>query len=153
MAKASITRIDSRVGAHDAAGQLSTRDSAHQMLAKLKEHDADFHKLHLTIVDLTADEGTLSTEQLVLDKHDDIVVSLTIRTLALMEAPRLVLAATVTERDLLLRRCDRLESHLGETDSALASLTGEDKCLLEQHREQLLDFKKEMSISITASCP
>ena len=115
------------------------------MLTKLKEHDADFHKLHLTIVDLTDDKGTLSTEQLVLDKHDNIVTSLTVRILALVEATRPVLAATVTERDLLLCRCYRFESHLGETDSALASLTGEDKCSLEQHRKQLLNFKKELS--------
>ena len=32
-----------------------------------------------------------------------------------------------------------------ETDMALSSLTHEDTCRLEQHHEQLLDFKKEMS--------
>ena len=83
--KALITRIDSRLSALEgAAGQPSTRDSVRQMLAKLKEHDADFRKLHLTIVDLTDDEGTLSTEQVVLDEHDDIVASLTVHVKQLL---------------------------------------------------------------------
>ena len=96
----SITRIDSRLGALEgAADQPSTRDSARQMLAIFKEHDADFRKFHLTIVELTDDEGTLSTEQVALDEHD-ILASLTVRILALVEATRPVPAAKVTERDL-----------------------------------------------------
>ena len=51
---------------------------------------------------------------------------------------------TISERDLLIRWCDRLKSHLAEMGSALTSLSGEDRCRLEQHHKQLLDFKKEM---------
>lgn len=146
VAKASITRIDTRLGTLEGdAEHPSTRDSARQMLAKLKEHDAEFRKLHLTVIDLTDDEEALIAEQAVLDDHDDVVASLTVRILALVDSTRPASATTVSGRDLLLRRCDRLESRLGDTDSALASLSGEDKCLLEQHHEQLLDFKKEMS--------
>ena len=54
-------------------------------------------------------------------------------------------AKTICEYDLLIRRCDCFESRLAETDTALTSLSREDVCRLEQHHEQLLDFKKEMS--------
>ena len=146
VAKASITRIDTRLGTLEGeADRPSTRDAARQMLAKLKEHDAKFRRIHLTVIDLTDDEEALATEQAVLDEHDDLVASLTVRILAL-DSARTVSTPTVSDRDLLLRRCDRLESRLTDTNSALTSLSGEDRCLLEQHHEQLLDFKKEISV-------
>ena len=43
------------------------------MLAKLKEHEAEFRKIHLTIFHLTNDEEALATEQVVLDGHGDLV--------------------------------------------------------------------------------
>lgn len=145
VAKASITRIDTRLGTLEGeADRPSTRDAARQMLAKLKEHDAEFRRIHLTVIDLTDDEEALATEQAVLDEHDDLVASLTVRILAL-DSARTVSTPTVSDRELLLRRCDRLDSRLTDTNSALTSLSGEDRCLLEQHREQLLDFKKEIS--------
>ena len=65
VAKGSITRIDTRLGTlEDDADRPGIRDSARQMLAKLKEHDAEFRKIHLTLIDLIdeADEETLLTE-------------------------------------------------------------------------------------------
>ena len=64
----------------------STRDTARQMLAKLKEHDADYRRLHLSVVDLTDGDEPLEAEQVTLDVHDDLVASLTIRIMALIES-------------------------------------------------------------------
>ena len=64
----------------------STRDTARQMLAKLKEHDTDYRRLHLSVVDLTDGDEPLEAEQVTLDVHDDLVASLTIRIMALIES-------------------------------------------------------------------
>ena len=147
VAKGSITRIDTRLGNLEGdADRPGLRDSARQMLAKLKEHDAEFRKIHLTLIDLIDEEEILIAEQATLDEHDDLVASLTVRIMTLADsASRSSSTTTISERDLLMRRCDRLETRLTETDTALSSLTREDTCRLEQHHEQLLDFKKEMS--------
>lgn len=113
------------------------------MLAKLKEHDADFKKNHLTLIDLIDDDETLIAEQGTLDEHDDLVASLTVRIMALADATNPTSSREVSPRELLARRCSRLESRLSETDSALTSLSHEDVCRLQQHREQLSDFKRE----------
>ena len=130
----------------------NTRDSARQMLAKLKEHDAEFRKIHLTLIDLIDDDEVLITEQATLDEHDDLVASLTVRIMALADsAHRGASSKTVSKHELLVRRCDHFESRLTETDTALRSLTHEDVCRLEQHHEQLLDFKKCQK-SMTSYC-
>ena len=131
VAKASITRIENR-------------DFARQMLAKLKEHDADFKRIPRTIIDLLDDNETLATEQALLDEHDDIVASLTVRIMALADSTNTTSTTKVSESELLSRRCDCLETRLTGTETALTSLTHEDVCRLE-HREELLDFKKELS--------
>lgn len=115
----------------------NVRDSARQLLAKLKEHDADFRKTHLTLVELIDDEE-LSTEQATLDEHDH-VASLTVRIMNLVDATNPTSSREVSTHELLVRRCERLESRLTETKTAL---TREDVCKLLQYQEQLLDFKK-----------
>ena len=76
------------------------------MLAKLKEHDAEFRKIHLTLIDLI-DEETLIAEQDTLDEHNDLVASLTVRIMTLADsASRSSSTTTISERDLLMRRCD-----------------------------------------------
>ena len=136
VAKGSITRINALLGKLEGeAHHPSTCDSARQILAKLKEHDTEFRKIHLTLID---NDETLIAEQATLDEHDDLVASLC----ALADsAHRSTSAKTISECDLV-RRCDCFESRLMETDTAL---TCEDACQLEQHHEQLLDFRKEMS--------
>ena len=41
----------------------------------LKEHDAEFRRIHVTVIDLIDDDDTLITEQAFLDEHDDLVAS------------------------------------------------------------------------------
>ena len=145
VAKASITRIESRLT--DLEGdpdRPNVRDSARQMLAKLKEHDADFKTIHLTLIDLTDDDEILITEQSTLDEHDDLVAALTVRIMALADSTT-TSTREVSAREFLVRRCDRLESRLTETVTALTSLTHEDVCKLQQYQEQALDFKREIA--------
>ena len=51
----------------------------------------------------------------------------------------------IRESEILSRRCDLLESRLKDMDTALSSLTPDDLSRLEQHHEQLLHFKGEIS--------
>ena len=147
--KGSIIYIDTRLGTlRDDADHPDIRDSTRQMLAKLKEHDAEFRKIHLTLIDLIdkADEETLLTEEATLDEHDNLVALLTVRIMKFADSAfRASSTSTISERDVLMRRCDRLKTRLTATDTVLSSLTREDTCQLEQHHEQLFDFKKEMS--------
>ena len=144
VAKGSITCIETRLNALEGeTDRPNTRDAARQMLAKLKEHDADFRKNHLTLIDLVEDDETLIAEQATQDENDDLIASLTVRILALADATSPTSTREVSPRELLVRRCSRLESRLSETDTALSSLSHEDVCRLQQHQEQLSNFKRE----------
>ena len=74
------------------------------MLAKLKEHDAEFRSVHLTIVDLIDEYGLLLTEQTSLDEHDDLVASLTIRIMTLVDSVTPASSRAVSKAELLSRR-------------------------------------------------
>ena len=84
----------------------STRDTARQMLAKLKEHDAEFRRLQLAIVD---DDESLEAEQVTLDTHDYLVASLTIRIMALIETTNPACPPRIEGRELLARKCTCLK--------------------------------------------
>ena len=96
----------------------------------------------MTLIDLIEDDDTLIDEQVTLDDHDDLVAALTVRILTLADSTP---TREVSARELLARRCDRLESRLTETDTALTSLTHEDTFKLQQYQEQALDFKREIA--------
>ena len=103
VAKGSITRIETRLATIEGTpDQPNIRDSARQMLAKLKEHDADFRKIHLAIIDLTEDEDpALPDEQAVLDEHDDLVATLAVRIMALADAAISTSTRSVSECEIL----------------------------------------------------
>ena len=112
-------------------------------MVKLKEHDADFKRNHLALIDLVDDdEATLTGEQAALDEHDDLVATLTVRIMALADATTRTFSREVSAHELLVRLCKHLESRLSETAAALMSLSHEDVCRLQQYQEQTLDFKK-----------
>ena len=96
--KGSITRIETRLnaleGEHD---HPNVRDSARQMLAKLKEHDAEFRRIHVTVIDLIDDDDTLITEQALLDEHDDLVASLTVCIMTLADSANPSSTKTISE--------------------------------------------------------
>ena len=85
VAKASLTRLDTRLKALEGAtDQPTTRDSARQLSSKLKEYDAEFKAAHLSLIDLIDNEGALEGEQAALDAHEDLVASLALRIEALI---------------------------------------------------------------------
>ena len=130
VAKGSITRIGTRLYQLEGeSDRPNTRDTARQLLAKLKEHDADFKRNHLALIDLVDDdEATLTDEQVALDDHDDLVATLTVRIMALADATTHTFPREVSARELLVRWCKRLESRLSETAAALTSLSHKDVC-------------------------
>lgn len=68
MAKASITRLASRLKEHEGrTSDPSTLTLGQQMLKKLEDLDGDFRTHHLSLIDLVEDEETLETEQVTLD--------------------------------------------------------------------------------------
>ena len=146
VAKGSITRIETRLHELEGeSGQPSTRDAARQLLAKLKEHDADFKRNHLALIDLVDDDDTLTGEQAALDAHDDLVAILTVRVMAFADAATRSSSTEVSARELLVRRCTRVESRLADTTAAVTSLSHDDVCRLQQYQEQASDFKKEIA--------
>ena len=79
------------------------------MLAKLKEHEAEFRTIHVTVIDLIDDDDTLITEQALLDEHDDLVASVTVRIMTLADSPN------VGTRPHIERRRDKKEGQRGIT--------------------------------------
>ena len=85
VAKACIIRIGTRLNELESdSSHLNPLDAARQMLAKLKEHDADF-KESLTL-DLIEHEVILTPQQGTLYEHDNLVATLTVRILALADS-------------------------------------------------------------------
>ena len=141
VAKGSITRIETRLATLEGTpDQPNILDSARQMLAKLKEHDADFRKIHLAIIDLTEDEDpALPDEQAVLDEHDDLVATLTMRIMA-----RLVTYhANLASHDDILRR-------FWEIEDSQISLSPEERATV-QHFE--LNHSRASSGRFVVSLP
>ena len=146
--RASITRLGNRLrdleAAPDAPGVV---DRARQLVTKLDALDADFKSLYFQTVDLIDDKETeeLEREQQTLDKHDDDVTSLSVRLQQLIvkhSGP-----GATNARKSLSRKLSRLERSLKAVDEALGAV-GEDHDgvpLLEQHREQLADYKKQLT--------
>jgi hypothetical protein len=148
VAKASITRLDTRLKALEGAtDRPTTRDSARQLSTKLKEYDAEFKTAHLSLVDLVDDDEALKGEQAALDAHEDFVASLAVRIEALLACVESSSVTKIDERKLLSCRLKRLQECLSAADKAINGLSGEEKdsCRLKQHDEQLRDYKKELS--------
>ena len=87
---------------------------------------------------------TLTGEQAALDAHDDLVASLIVRMMALADAATRSFSSEVSTREVLVRRCARVESRLADTTAALTSLSHDDMCRLQQHQERAFDLKKEI---------
>ena len=111
-------------------------------MAKLRQHDAEFKRNHFDLVD---NDDTLTGEQANLDDHDDLVATLMVRLMALADNATRTSPREVDSRELLVRQCKRLESHLLETAAACTPLSHNDVCRLQQYQEQTSDFKKEIA--------
>ena len=56
------TRLETRLSAMESTPDEDTIDNARQLLSKLRMCDMDFKDLHMSMVDLIDDEGTVLAE-------------------------------------------------------------------------------------------
>ena len=145
--KASITRLSSRLTALEGmVEEPDTHDHAQRLSTKLETLDAEFKTHHFAVIDLIDDDGTLGREHETLDQHDDDVTSLAVRLQKLITAS----SATPTNSDhrkVLTRKLQHLEKSLTVVSKNVSSLSSrpEDVCRLQQHEEQLSDYRKDLA--------
>ena len=123
-----------------------TNDHAQRLSIKLETLDAEFKTHHFAVIDLIDDDGTLGREQETLDQHDDDVTSLAVRLQKLITAS----SATPTNSDhrkVLTRKLQHMEKSVTVMSENVSSLSSrpEDVCRLQQHEEQLSDYKKDLA--------
>ena len=145
--KASITCLSSRLTELESmVEEPDTHDHAQRLSTKLETLDAEFKTHHFAAIDLIDDYGTLGREQETLDQHDDDVTSLAVRLQKLITAS----SATPTNSDhrkVLMHKLQHLEKSLTVVSENVSSLSSrpEDVCRLQQHEEQLSDYKKDLA--------
>lgn len=149
--RGSITRLGKRLRELEATPTgPEVGDGARQSATKLETLDKDYKSLHFDVVDLIDDEEMeeLEKEQEVLDKHDDDVASIALRLQQLISKSGSP-ADTIGVRKSSSRKLSRLERSLNSTEEALSAMgEGEGHSnipLLEQYREQLIDYKREIA--------
>lgn len=71
VARASITRLRTKVAKLEGSPGPDSLDIARRFTTRLETLDAEYKVHHYAIVDLLDDEGDLGREQEILDEHDD----------------------------------------------------------------------------------
>ncbi len=146
--RSSLTRIETRVAELEAKGELSPGDrlTAQTLSGRLENLDSDFKAYHFAIVDLVEDP---STEQEVIDNHDDKMADLTVRINQLTaRSPADSPAVGSTPSRRLTKRLDHLDGSFRLIVEAVDSNGPEaevDSCLFHQHEEQLGILKAELA--------
>ena len=139
--RASITRLRNRLS--ELEGSLDL-DQARSLTSRLQTLDAEYKVHHYAIIDLLDDETALENEQETLDEHDDHVAQLVIRI------EKIVATCSSTDSNqtkIDFKRLKHLEKRLSTVLESISSLPTDDDriCLLQQHEEQLSEFKTEFS--------
>ena len=133
--KRSLTRICNNLKTLEATPDV---DHAKQLISKLEDLNKDFKSVHFSIIDLLEEEsGDIDREQEILDKHEDKVVSMTLRLQKLVKSSSL--ATDTGSEKPSARKLARMQRCLQETAGAITSMKEEhvDVPLLEQYQEQL----------------
>ncbi len=136
--RASITRIRTKTWELEGTETPNQGDAAKHLAEKLDSLDTDFRRLHLELVDLLDDDDLLSTEQDILDEVDDNITDLKMRLLPMMK----LTTNLKSERGLVSRKLAHFHGALRSIDEAISSLDSPDKHVLIQHKEQLIDTKR-----------
>ena len=140
--RASITRLATRLRELEAAADPPDKTkNARQLLGKLKSLDEEFRGLHYEVIDLFEDGGedSVEAEQVILDKHDDDVSTLTVR----LESLCVTTATSTTDvRKSLSRRLSRLQAGLRRIRDLAEDPIVEHSTLM-QCQEEVIDFKKD----------
>lgn len=147
--RSSLTRIETRVTELEAKGELSPGDrlTAQALAGRLERLDSDFKTYHFAIVDLVDDP---STEQEVIDDHDDKLADLTVRIgqLTARDPDPPVPVAGNTHSRRLAKRLDHLDRGFRLIADAVDPIEPEaevDSCLFHQYEEQLGILKAELA--------
>ena len=145
--KASITRLETRLSAMESTPNEDTVDNARQLLAKLRTSDSDFKEFHMSMIDLIDDEDDVLAEQTVLDNHDDLITSMTLRVQKLIALVNPAPDGRVDNRRILARKLRQIQERLSATSDAVSVLTGDSKDVhrLQLHEEQMGDNKRDLS--------
>ncbi|XP_064397632.1 uncharacterized protein LOC135344358 [Halichondria panicea] len=138
--RASITRIRTKTRELEGTESPNQGDAAKHIAEKLDSLDTDFRRLHLELVDLLDDDELLSNEQDILDEVDDNIIDLKMRLLPIMK----LTTNLKSERGLVSRKLAHFHGALRSIDEAISSLDSPDKHVLIQHKEQLIDTKRNL---------
>ena len=139
--RASITRITNRLRELEGkADQPTTLDIAQRMLQKLDTLEAEFKTHHYALIDLIDGDDDLREEQELLDRHDDEMSTLVVRTQQLITACNS--SSHSAAHKIASWKLKLLQSGLASLHSITEETT--DICLLQQYQEQAGDIKKEL---------
>ena len=107
----------------------------------------DFCSAHCRVANLfEEDSADLENEHKVLDRHEDDIAATFLRLQCLVTGNH---SGTTNQEKALSRKLSRVERRLRETTETLDGVTEDHKeilPLLEQHKEQLADVKRELSV-------
>ena len=124
------------------------KEEARRLQGRLENLDKDFRSAHCRVASLfNEDSEGIEKEHSELDRHDDQVAATFLRLQRLISGND-SRTSTSSQEKALSRKLARVERRLAETVEALAGVTEDNKDilpLLEQHKEQLDDVKRELS--------
>ena len=145
--KASITRLNSRLKELESkVEEPVTHDHTQRLYTKLDTLDAEFKTHHFALIDLIDDDETMGKEQEALDQHDDDVAALAVSLQKLITVSS-AMPTNSDHRKVLTCKLQHLEKSLTLVSENISSLSShpEDICRLQQHEEQLSDYKKDLA--------
>jgi hypothetical protein len=157
-ARSSITHIGNRLRELESDPEaVGICNRAKQLLLKLNKADSDFRDMHFRIIDIISedDEAALIKEQDILDQHEDIVSTSSLRINEIITRTALDRSFTPPPAGAMLpdvqktatRRLSRLEYNIKNTEHELGDILDDhdDHSLLEQYAEQLSDYKSQLA--------
>ena len=143
--RASITRLGGKIKELEGKpAEPSTLDAAKRMKTKVESLDSEFRSQHYALIDVIENEDDLPDQQEILDEHDDAISLLATRLQGVMSACSP--STSSDPRRIQSQRLLQLERSLSSVHEQIKILSGspDDICLIQQHEEQLADFKIEL---------
>lgn len=115
------------------------------LLDKLKSLNAKFRGLHYEVIDLIDDgsEDIVEAEQVILDKYDDDISTLTVHLESLSTASVSTTGIVDTHKPLATRH-SRLQT-ASKGISGIIHSTSVEKPVLMQYQEEVSDYKKDLA--------
>ena len=146
--RSSITKLNSRMRRlEDALDKSAIKEEITKLASKLDTLETQFTESHFEVVNLIEDEGVLAKEQAVFDKVDEDVNAYSARMQALVLSATPPRTGVTDELRAAERRLKSMERNINTTSDKLDTFAAKagDVSLLEQHSEQLADYKRELN--------